>query len=303
MINKIKYPLEIEFTNHCGLKCISCISRDLDHRGFISRENFEVLMNFLDKNLEDIKYITFWWLWDNLLHKDILYFLDRFKVFSSRNLNILIPTKWNALTQEIILKIKELKKAGLNINIQIGIFSLREKVQNFMSGLDADSNFNYFQIFKNQVKYLKKVKLDFALELLLTKFSENEVDNFYKFCNTIWVDWVVHRLHTFWGKLKTYEDLYSNKKDYDAFHCSYNESEKDDSNDYYHDKCWFFPYIDWSWTIYPWTFCTHYNIWKLEDFVYYKSMDDIVNNCSDRIDLQNKYCLKCVDNPINNLKN
>lgn len=302
MIGKIKYPIEIEFTNNCALKCISCISKDYKNKWSISSKNFNTILEFLDKNLDDITYVTLGWLWDNLLHKDILILLDGFKRFNKRELNILIPTKWNALTEEIILKLQELKKNWININIQIWIFSLREKVQNFMSGIDENKNFNYFKIFIDKIKYLKKIRLDFSLELLLTKLSENETDRFYDFCNWIGVDGVVHRLHTFWWKLTTYSDLYSSNKNFTAFHCSYDESKVDDENHYYNDKCWFFPYIDWEWNIYPGTFCTHYNIWKIENFIHENAMEHIVEKCYQAINLQNEYCLKCTDNPVNNLK-
>lgn len=43
----IKYPLEIELTNYCSLKCISCVSRDLNNRWFLSENHFDLIINFI----------------------------------------------------------------------------------------------------------------------------------------------------------------------------------------------------------------------------------------------------------------
>lgn len=297
-----KYPIEIEFTNNCWLRCISCISKKITNKWFLEENIYDKILNFLVYNHSEIEYITLWWLWDNFLHPKILEYLDKLKLLGGYNMPILIPTKWINFNIQLIDKIIELKKYWLDINIQIWIFSLKKELFNSMYWkMEKTSNkihtYSYYEKFISFIKLLKAKQLDFSLELLLTRFSENEVSYFWKFCHSINVDWVIHRLHNFWWKLKTYNILYTANNSYNAFHCSYNKSLENNLKDYYHDKCWFFPYIDFEWTIYPWTFCTHYAIWNISNYSW--TYIELVKKCYQTIDLKNKYCSKCIDNPNN----
>jgi len=299
----IKYPLEIELTNYCSLKCISCVSRDLNNRWFLSENHFDLIINFIINNSNNIDFIAIAWLGDTFMHPKIMLYLDKLLMLKDLNIPILIPTKWNTLTEEIIKNIVELKNKGLNINIQLWIFSLKEDVTNFMAGLYDKKidcfSFNYFEKFKLTVKNLKHYKLDFSIELLLTKFSENEIDSFHKFCKKLEVDWVIHRLHNFWWKLKTYNSLYSSKKF--ETRCAW-VNLKEEESDYYGDICWFYPFINNEWNFFPWSFCTHYNLWNIENFTW--NFQDIIDKCYNTIDMNNDFCKVCSDNfNALNLKN
>jgi hypothetical protein len=133
--------------------------------------------------------------------------------------------------------------------------------------------------------------------LLLTKLSENEINVFNKFCDKLQVDWVVHKLHNFWGRLDNYSSLLSSK-DYNAFHCSFNKSRENDENDYYNDLCGFFPYIDFEWNIYPWTHCLHYNLFNIKNIID-KNYNFVIEKCKKMISLENENCKKCVFNSNN----
>jgi MoaA/NifB/PqqE/SkfB family radical SAM enzyme len=291
-----KYPLEIEFTNNCSLKCKVCISKDIKTKWFLAEDTFDLILKYILENKDYIDYITIWWLWDNFLHPKILLFLDKLKILKSTSLPILIPTKWMTITEEIVLKITELKNLWIKINIQIGLFSINNSIQDYLTWTP---NLNYFSKLSKTIKLFKNNKVDFSFELLLTKLSENEIEAFYKFCDKLQVDGVVHKLHNFWARLKAYNSL-SSLKNYNAFHCSFNKSKENDINDYYNDLCWFFPYINFEWNIYPGTFCLHYKPLNIKS-VMNKNYDFIIDYCKKIINMENENCKKCSHNS-NNIK-
>ena len=251
------------------------------------------MLNFIKINHKDIEYITLWWLWDNFLHPKIINYFNKLKTLSEYNISFLIPTKWISLNEKIIKKLFELKQCWININLQIWIFSIKPEIQNIMCWV---KNIDYYNKFNILVKLLKNYKLDFAMELLLTKYSEDEVEKFYDFCSSLNIDGVIHRLHNFWWKLSNYKKLLSKNSNYNAFHCSFNESKEDNKNKYYNEICWFFPFINYKWDIYPWTFCMHYHIWKIYEFGENNWMDKILKECYKKIDLNNIFCKICIEN-------
>lgn len=294
----VRYPLEIEFTNYCSLKCISCISKNVKDKWFLWRQKYKRILVFIERNKNYIEYLNLGWLWDNCIHPDILEYLDELKLLKGMNISLLMPTKWVSISDKILLKIKELKDLGIKINIPIWIFSLKRDVLNFMVWMSdintKETQLDYYKKFSDFIKKLKFYKIDFSLELLLTKFSQWEIGVFRKFCWKLWVEWVIHRLHNFWWRLKTFSFLYTDKEFFNAFHCSYEDSLEDKGDAYYNDVCWFFPYIDFKWDIYPWTFCMHYYLWNIENYV--GNFPDLIRTCQKEIDLNNSFCSKCTHN-------
>lgn len=297
----IKYPIEIELTNHCGLQCISCISKDIKERWFIKLSKFDIFISFLQLNYNNIEFLTIWWFWDNFLHPKIDLILDKLLKLKWYNIPIVFPTKAISINEKMIKKIKLLKKEWLNINLQIWIFSLREDISNFLCWLYNPNtkcfNLNYYEIFKEKIRILKTEWVDFSLELLLTKFSENEISYFYSFCESLGVEGVVHKLHNFGWRLKTYNFLYSNVEP---------ETKsawirlKDTESVYYRDLCPFYPFIDYTGKVYPGSFCIHYKLWDISLYNFKWWMEAIVNKCYKIINLKNPFCKKCSENPLFN---
>jgi MoaA/NifB/PqqE/SkfB family radical SAM enzyme len=290
-----KYPLEIEFTNHCTLRCKTCISKDLKEKWFLKEEVYDLILDFIIKNIDKIEFLAVAGLWDSFLHPKILLFLDKLKILKNTNLPILFPTKWITMTKDIALKIKELRDVWVSIDIQIWIFSIDKKVQNFLCWIGE--NFDYFPKFVEIVKLFKKNWINFSIELVLTKISEREVNAFWRFCEELQINWEVHQVHNFWGKLKNYEVLKTDKK-----MIFFDETKKDCYPwiGCYTDKCGFYPYIDFKGNMYPWTFCCHYKPIKMNK-IKNKNYNLVVESFINIIDLENSFCKRCTYNP-NNMK-
>ncbi len=278
-----KYPIDIELSSRCGLNCIWCIHHTIKNQWDLTLENFRKILQFIQYNKNDIVYISFAWIGESLLNKDILLILDELKELP--DIFLLIPTKgWRWLTDDIIIKIQELRDYWININLQLWLYSLREKIVNHMYWWTYWS-VNHYADLIDSIKRMKSLKFDFCLELLLTKYSKEEVPSFKKFCDTLWVEWVVHRLHNFWWKLENYESLYI-------------AWETDPYHDY-NGMCGFKPFFTWNWEVTAGTFCSHYNFWNVDKYTYSWGMIDILNQCYDTIRLDNEYCKKCDDNILN----
>jgi len=278
-----KYPIDIELTSRCMLDCIWCIHWKRKDIWDMSLETFRKVLNFVSLNKENINYIALAWIWESLLNKDILLFLDELKNF--KWMWFIIPTKWwNLLTDDIIKKIQELRDSWVNITLQLWLYSLRREVIKKMYGV-KNSNIDYYDTLMDSIKRMKKHRFDFCMELLLTKYSIKEVASYKKFCETLEVDFVIHRLHNFWWKLDNYEKLYV-KWETDPF---YN----------YNWMCWFKPFFNWEGKVFPGSLCMHYELWNIDDYNYKDWMIKLLNNCYDIINLKNKFCSKCDENLLN----
>lgn len=274
-----KYPVEIELSSKCNFKCLWCIHKILPDRwNDLSLENFKKIINFIKLNKENIDHIGLNWIWEPLLNQNILLILD--ELLEIKDMPVLLPTKWwKLLTDKILEKIQELRVKWVDINVQFCLYSMRKDVLNEICGVD------YYDDFFRTVKKLKSLKFDFTSELLLTKYTKNEVEYYKKFCLSIWIDPIIHRLHNFWWKLETYNELYL---DWET------EPYKD-----YNWLCWFKPFFNRKAEVTPWTFCWHYNFGAMDKYNYEWWMIDIINDCYDTINLKNEYCSKCNDNILN----
>lgn len=274
-----KYPVEIELSSKCNFKCVWCIHKILPDRWHdLSFDNFRKIINFVKLNKENIDHIWLNWIWEPLLNQNILLILD--ELLEIKDIPVLLPTKWwKLLTDKIIEKIQFLRSRWVDINVQFCLYSMRKEVLNEICWVD------YYDDFFRTVKKLKSLNFDFTSELLLTKYTKNEVEYYKKFCHSIWIDPIIHRLHNFWWKLENYNDLYVE---------GVTESYKD-----YNWICWFKPFFNRKAEITPWTFCWHYNLWPMDKYNYKWWMVEVINDCYDIIDLKNKYCSKCNDNILN----
>jgi len=274
-----KYPVEIEISSKCNFKCMWCIHKILPDRwNDLSLDDFKKIIKFIKLNKENIDHIWLNGIWEPLLNKNIIEMLD--ELLEIKDIPVLLPTKgWKLLTDKIINKIQELRNKGLDINVQFCLYSMRKNVLNEICWVD------YFDDFFSSIKKLKSMNFDFTSELLLTKYTENEVEYYNKFCKSIWIDSIIHRLHNFWWKLENYNDLFVEWKT--------------EPYSFKNWMCWFKPFFNWKWEVTAWTFCGHYNFWYMDKFIYKWGMIEIIDKCYDTIDLNNKYCSKCNDNILN----
>lgn len=274
-----EYPIEIELSSKCHFRCVGCIHKILPDRWYdLSLENFRKIIDFINLNKEHIVHVWLTGIGEPLLNKDILTILDELEKI--KWIPVLLPTKWGKyLTEPILSKIQELRKKGIDINVQLCIYSMRKEVLNEMCWTD------YYDDLFRSIKKMKSLTFDFTSELLLTKFTVNEIDYYKKFCTSIGIDPIIHRLHNFWWKLENYRDLYVEW----------------DTEPYvdYNGICGFKPFFNWKWEVTPGTFCGQYNFWLMDKYNHVWWMVEIINDCYDVIDLKNEYCSKCNDNIMN----
>ncbi|MDD2907740.1 MAG: radical SAM protein [Candidatus Gracilibacteria bacterium] len=278
-----KYPIDVEISSRCMLNCVGCIHGKRKDLGDMSVETFKKVLNFVTLNNEDIIYVALAGIGESLINKNILLILDELKGFTGTW--FILPTKGlSFLSDDVIKKIQELRDSGVNITLQLGLYSLREKVINKMYGI-KNSKINFLSETIDSIKRMKKLKFDFCMELLLTKYSVDEVGVYEKFCKVLGVDCVIHRLHNFGGKLERYEELYV-KGNTDPY---YN----------YNGMCGFKPFFNRKGDVFPGSLCMHYELGNIDDYSDENGMTKILNECYDTIDMKNKFCSKCDDNLLN----
>jgi hypothetical protein len=185
----------------------------------------------------------------------------------------------------------------MHIDVQIWLFSLNKDVINFLFWVNK--KFDYLAKLSETIKLFKSNWINFSFELLLTKLSENEINVFHKFCKDLKVNWEAHRLHNFWWKLVNYNSLKSSEE----FYSSHKSKEACIERENCHsNKCGFYPYINFRWDIYPWTFCCHYEPINIRDFKN-KNYNFVINRFIDIIDIENPFCKKCTYNNTKTYEN
>lgn len=281
-INKFKYPIEIELTDFCTLKCLNCVNPFLKNKWFMSQSDFIQILSYIYKNKDSILYINLSWIWDIFSHpKFIIFFELIIEKFSGTNINILIPTKLQQFKPEHITVLLKAKKSGININISIWIYSVIKKKHDELCGFD-----NYDNIFK-KIKLLRQNNIDFSFELLDNNLSNLEKQYFDKLLFSLGVDWSIHNYHNFWG------EIWLTNKNVWLESCTFN------SEDYKLElsHCSFIPIISQNWDIYTcsiswknknfliWNYKFLFNKYpKYADLVNYINKDflnkEICKNCS-----------------------
>jgi len=185
--------IEIELTSYCGLKCVICPREKLPKYNFIKFNDFKKIIDLVKEwNYTEIMVC---WLWDAFLHKDINLFLD-YLFAELPDIHFFIMTKWQAIRQEHLDKIKELKEKWYNISLTFSIFSLNKKIYNYLTG------WNYFNTFMNTFKKVISMNLDFSIEFLLSTLTLWELDKFKEFAKTIWKnDYWISLVHNWWWEI------------------------------------------------------------------------------------------------------
>ena len=223
----MKYPIELELTNYCLLKCEFCPNKDFKNRSFIDEKYFYKIIDYIYFNRNKILFLDLSWIWDVFLHPKIWDFLLYIsKKFKNTNFEILIPTKWNSINYKHINVLKQIHNEWLNFNLSIGFYSMLPEKHDIISWKE-----NFFQII-DFIKKIKNEQIPFSLELLIDKYSINELKYFYKFWDKLWVNYKVHNYHNFWWSIKNKELEKFNSKDF-KLKCSFADDEKYKLDNFY----------------------------------------------------------------------
>ena len=254
----MKYPIELEITDYCGLKCFYCPNKDFKEKGIMKSEDFYNIIDYIYRNIDNISFLDLSGIWDIFLHPNIIDFLKYLsKKFSSTWFEILISTKGVSVTDEHISILKSLYKDGLKFNLSVWIYSVVKKNHDYLSWVKSFDNIIWF------IKRIKKEWLPFSLELLINNYSVNELKYFYELWNALGVKYKIHNLHNFWGSIKlNWEDKFNDIKNY-KLKWSFREDIEENNKLYWFDfYCrYFMPLISRDAFLY---LCSH--SWKQEKF-------------------------------------
>ncbi len=162
---------EIEITNHCNLKCLTCERLKRDRFGFMSLKDFRKTIDLVKdwKSRE----IIFSGHGDIFLHKNIFrMFAYALKVLPG--VNLVIPTKGQSIDPAALKKIKKFQEAGHNITPSFSIFSLSEKKDELLTG----GNLKHLLYL---LETARKLGVYFTVEFLLMAQNIDEYPDFLNF--------------------------------------------------------------------------------------------------------------------------
>ena len=130
--------IEIELTSYCWMKCIVCARGDLKQYSFLSFENFKKIVDLLKQGNYDEVMVC--WLGDAFIHEEVNDFIEY--LFSELpNINLFFMTKWLAIKDKHLEKILDLKNRWFNVSITFSVFSLEEKMYNYLTWGNFYKNF------------------------------------------------------------------------------------------------------------------------------------------------------------------
>lgn len=188
----MKYPIELELTDHCALQCSCCPNKDFLQKWHIDTDTFYTYIDYIYKNKENISFVDVCWIGDIFLHPKIHEYLYALaEKFTDTELEFLFPTKGNILTDGILCTFDELQKSWFRFGISISMYSLRPEIHDLFAGKKS-----LHKTFSS-IRKLHAKGIPFSLELLLNRFSKNEIEYFYELWKKLWVSCKVHNYHNF----------------------------------------------------------------------------------------------------------
>lgn len=196
--------LEIEITNHCWMDCIVCPRKKIENLWFLSFDNFAEIVKLLQEwNYTEVMVCG---LWDAFIHPEINDFMEY--LFSKiPNIKLFFMTKWLALKKNHIDKIKDLKDRGFNVTLTFSVFSLNEKIYNYLTWWD------FYKTFLQKLDLSNKAKINYTLEFMLSTITLKELESFKKFAKTLNKDYWISLVHNWsWDiSKKIHEKLFDEK--------------------------------------------------------------------------------------------
>lgn len=184
--------IEIELTSYCWMNCIVCARDQLKQYGFISTENFQKIISLLKEwNYSEIMVC---WLGDAFIHEKVNEFMEYlFKEIPG--INLFFMTKWLAITDTHLEKILDLNKRWFNVSLTFSVFSLDEKMYNYLTW------WNFYKNFIQVLNKANKMKINYSMEFMLSVLNLWELEKFKKFAKSLWKDYWVSLVHNWWGKI------------------------------------------------------------------------------------------------------
>ena len=197
--------LEIELTSYCWMNCVVCARNDLEQYTFLSFENFKKIVNLLKEwNYLEVMVC---WLWDAFIHKNVNEFIE-YLFEELPYINLFFMTKWLAITDSHLEKILDLKSRWFNVSLTFSVFSLEEKMYNYLTG------WNFYKNFIEVLNKANKMKINYSMEFMLSVLNISEINKFKKFAESLWKDYWISLVHNWWWRIseKIHNKMFDEEK-------------------------------------------------------------------------------------------
>jgi MoaA/NifB/PqqE/SkfB family radical SAM enzyme len=275
--------LEIELTNYCWLKCISCAREQFKSFWFFDIQLLDSIILFIKEN--DYERVNLCWIGDVFLHKDIFKILNiLFKEING--ITIVINTKWDSLDDNKIWKLKNIVDKWYNLLVYWSIFSFNDKDHNFLTWSKY-----WYKMILSKLVLLKKNKVKIWTEFLLTSYSYKDLKKYYKLCDILWTNPAIQKLANWWWNLddKIYSKLFWDKKLLLSHNIYSNKKEKEWC--VFHDNT--FLQIDYLWNIFKCCFFQYnrdLSLWNISNTSY----EDIFKENNNKKKVYKNVCETCI---------
>lgn len=197
--------IEIEITNYCSMNCLVCPRKQIKKFEFLSFENFRKIVSLLKE--WNYKEIMVCGLWDAFLHKELNDFMEY--LFSELpHINLFFMTKWQSIKDSHLEKILDLKNRWFNVSITFSVFSLDEKIYNYLTW------WNFYKTFIEVLNKVNKININYSMEFMLSVLTINELEKFKKFAKDLNKDYWISLVHNWAWEIdkKLHEKLFSEEK-------------------------------------------------------------------------------------------
>ncbi len=184
--------IEIELTSYCWMNCLVCARGDLESYNYLTLDNFRKIISLLKE--KEYSEVMVCWLWDAFLHPRINEFMEI--LFEELPLiNLFFMTKWQSIRDAHLKKIYDLKNRWYNVSLTFSVFSLSEKMYNYLTW------WNYFKTFIRVLNKVEKMKINYSMEFMLSILTIKELDKFKSFANNLWKDYGISLVHNWWWSI------------------------------------------------------------------------------------------------------
>lgn len=184
--------IEIELTSYCGMNCLVCARWSLESYSFLSFENFKKIVDLrMEWNYDEIMVC---WLGDAFIHENINEFME-YLFEKMPNINLFFMTKWLAIKDKHLDKLSDLKKRWFNVSLTFSVFSLEEKMYNYLTW------WNFYKHFIEILNKVNKMNINYSMEFMLSVLTLWELKKFKKFANSLNKDYWISLVHNWWWKI------------------------------------------------------------------------------------------------------
>lgn len=184
--------IEIELTNYCWLDCKVCVRKQAPEYHFMNFETFSwIVATIKDKWYDEIMVCG---LWDAFLHKDLEKFIDYlFKELPK--INLFFMTKGQAIKESHLAYLKQKKDEWFNVSLTFSVFSLNEKLFNYLTWG------TFYKRFMQVLKRCEELKLNYSMEFMLSMINLKELPIFKSFAEKLGKDYWISLVHNWWWML------------------------------------------------------------------------------------------------------